>query len=84
MKVEIEFLKRVFKYDFEMINSFGFKNVYEGFKIDYSKGRRVYLVATNSGIPYTSFYKNMNFNNGKVTVKFNKDEIVIGTYKEVK
>lgn len=83
MKIEVNLFKNMIKHDFEMENTFGITNIYEGFKIDYSKGRRVYLVAMNGGIPYTSFYKNMSFENGKTFIKFNKKKVKIGTYKEV-
>lgn len=37
----------------------------------------------NGGISYTRFYKNMSFEDEKVIVKFNKDKMEIGTYKEI-
>ena len=83
MKIELSLNRNIVPYVFEMKNDFGYTNVYEGFKIDYTKEKRVYLVAMNGGIPYTRFYKNMNFEDGKVIVKFNKDKMEIGTYKEV-
>lgn len=84
MQIEIELIKSVIPYKFERENDFGFTNDYTGFKVDYTKNTRVYLVAYNHVIRMQSFYKQMIFEDGKVIVKFGKDKVTIGSYKEVK
>lgn len=68
-------------YKFEKENDFGFMKTYDGFIINRTSGKRVYMQTVKDGILQNSFFKTMKFENGNVFINFGKDKIKIGSYK---
>ena len=82
--IKVELLGYNFNIDFSHTNDFGQNRKYDGFIIDRTSQRRVYCTATKSGIKYTTIMKTMQFDNSEnVYLKFGKNKVVIGSYKEV-
>jgi len=82
-KIKIYLKRKPIKFHFEAENDFGFTNIYDSFKVDYTSGKHVYLIAINNNISQMTFYKNMFFNGGKILIKFNSKEVEIGTYEVI-
>ncbi|MCF8568008.1 hypothetical protein LLE49_25110 [Alicyclobacillus tolerans] len=62
-------------------DDWGFERSMDGFKVDYSRGKRVYLVTIKDGIRLSTIAKTMQFANGNVLVKFGSKPVKIGTYQ---
>lgn len=80
--IMLDLNKNKINYTFKRENDFGFTSVYDGFKINRTKGKRVYLFAMKNNIKHNTFFKNMRFEDGDVVISFGKDKIKIGEYTE--
>ena len=68
-------------HNYEMESDFGYKRNCEAFRVQYTRGKRVYLTAISNGLNASTFYKTMKFeDNGDVTIGLGKERIKIGEY----
>ena len=82
--LQVELNANYFPVKFTHTNDFGQKREYEGIEIQNSSQSRIYFNAIKNGIRYTTISKKMQFDdNRNVFVKFGKNKIVIGSYKEI-
>ena len=82
--IYVELNSKYFPIKFSAVNDFGLKNDYEGIEINYTSQSRVYCTAIKNGMRYSTVIKKMLFdNNGNVYLKFGKEKVIIGTFKEV-
>jgi len=84
MAIKLDLNMNVIKYEFKAESDFGFKRHCEGFRVQYTSGKRVYITAISEGMNFTTLQKNMRFeDNGNVELSFGKDSVKIGEYATV-
>lgn len=82
--INVELTGHEFEVKFTHTNDFGQKREYDSILIESASQSRVYCVAVKNGIKYTTVAKKMQFDdNGNVFLKFGKNSVIIGNYKEV-
>ena len=82
--MEIKLNSNNFKITFSHTNDFGQKRQYDEISIINSSQSRLYCMAMKEGVKYTRISKKMLFDkDGYVYLKFGKNKLVIGEYKEL-
>lgn len=64
-------------------NDWGMKKSFNGFKVKETSGKKVYITVLSGETKLTTIGKLMEFKQGSITIKFGKNQIVIGKYNVV-